>query len=1131
MIAPPSSAVSIIQTIVERAIFPDEWCAFGEADLSPHPSDQVEAEKLLSRWQQRIVMRRADHDGFDERLQQLGLDAASAMSYLTARQFPTHQSLPSWATVLEAVLRPENFAQPLLTVAQLQAWTAAELQRYELQLDATPLFPEFLHPFVSWALRKLQTEQPDLYALLSLNAIETLGRYLVAQLSQLATRTIAYEVKQRSFKGNLKGDTPELRYQYWVEQVLGTPTGLTALLLQYPVLGRFLAVAAEQTLAAITELLTRFQQDTLALTHTFGCQPECTIATLFLGLSDPHNGGRTVCLLQLSDGCKLIYKPRSLAIDCAFQNLIGWLNQTGTAPDLKPLRVLDCDQYGWVEFVPTEECASAAAIARFYERQGAHVGLMHFLCGVDFHYENFIPSGEYPVPVDLEALLTIGVHAVTDEWQQLPKYLVPPSLFSLLATSMSTYWRVGTFDQRLLAVSGINGAGDQPCHSTISVWRGLNTDRLSLKRETQPLYFQQSLPRWQGETIAVDQFLPAVVQGFVATYHTFLQHREHLLSPQSPLQAFYSVQTRVLVRDTNEYATMLAWSLAPDQLTSGAAFFVALECLSELSPTCASLLPTQAIVNEERRYLQGLDIPSFYGSPASTDVWSSQGTVYPNFATQPSFAQMQQRLAAASAEDLLWQAELLRVSLAMALNPAAAPQAATDPPLSSTWLDRPMAQLNSLNSPGLRLQGWLPWSTEFPSVAAQGSGDRAVVEDPQTKLRSHVIALGDTLADLALHHAQGTSWLSLGRVSKFSAMVSAVHHYPWHATGAAATSLLFANLAQQTPNDRYDRLARGGLKFTLAMLEHTMATGLWEDLPVSGYHGIGLPIYVLTECGRCLADEALIDRALSLALQITPEKICREVNPDILVGTAGALLTFLHLYRFRPDQRLLDRATMLATTMLNAQVSGAAAGWLVPEFDRPMMGMGHGAAGIIYALLQLYAVTGDDRLKAAALRGLAFEQENFCPQAQDWPDFRQPIGTTQFMTGWCAGAPGLGLARLGSLGILADDTSLLTDIERAIAATQKYLGTHQHHLCCGEAGRIAFLAKAARALKRPELWDIAMNSAIATVTFYEQRGYWRLLEFSERQVIPGLLDGVAGIGLVLLGMLDPQATSQAWLLA
>ncbi len=1129
MIASPSSAISVIQTLAERAIFPDEWCAFGDVELSPHLSDRAEAEKMLNRWQQRLVMRRADYDGFDERLKQLGLDADSVMAYLTPRQFPANTLLPSWATVLEAVLQPENFAHPVLTVAQLQAWTAAELQRYDRQLDATPLFPECLYPFVSWALRKLQTEQPDLYALLSLNAIETLGRYLVAQLSQLAARTIAYEVKQRSFKGNLKGDTPELRYEYWVEQVLGTPTGLTALLLQYPVLGRFLAVAAEQTLTATTELLRRFQQDTLALTHTFSCQPECTIETLFLGLSDPHNGGRTVCLLQLSDDSKLIYKPRSLAIDCAFQHLIAWLNQTGTVPDLKALQVLDRGHYGWVEFVPTEDCASAAAIARFYERQGAHVVLMHFLCGVDFHYENFIPSGEYPVPIDLEALLTIGVHAVTSEWQKLPKYLVPPSLFSLLSTSMSTYWRVGTFDQKLLAVSGINGGGDRPGHSTISVWRGLNTDRLSLKRETQPLYFQQSLPRWQGQTVAVDHFLPAVVQGFVATYRTLLQHQEYLLSPQSPLQAFYAVQTRVLVRDTNEYAAMLAWSLAPDQLTSGAAFFVALECLSELSPTCASLMPTQAMVDEERRYLQGLDIPSFYGSPASTDVWSSQGTVYPDFATQPSFTQMQQRLAAASAEDLLWQAELLRVSLAMALPPVAQPTAHET--LRPAWLDQPITQLNSLNSPWLRLQGWLPWSAEFPSVAAQESGDRVAVEDAQTKLRSHVIALGDTLADLALNHAQGASWLSLGRVSKFSAMVSAVHHYPWHATGAAGTSLLFANLAQQTGNDRYDRLARGGLKFTLAMLEHAMATGLWEDLPVSGYHGIGLPIYVLTECGRCLADEMLIDRALSLALQITPEKISREVNPDILVGTAGALLTFLHLYRFRPDQRLLDRATALATPILNAQVAGSAAGWLVPEFERPLMGMGHGAAGIIYALLQLYAVTGDDRLKAAALRGLAFEQENFCHQAQDWPDFRQPIGTTQFMTGWCAGAPGLGLARLGSLGILPDDTMLLTDIGRAIAATQKYLGTHQHHLCCGEAGRIAFLAKAGRELNRPELWEIAMKSAIATVTFYEQRGYWRLAEFSERMVIPGLLDGVAGIGLTLLGMLDPPVTSQAWLLA
>ncbi|MBD1825741.1 type 2 lantipeptide synthetase LanM [Cyanobacteria bacterium FACHB-DQ100] len=1104
MIAQPLQ-ISIARSLTEKALLPDEWSTICDTRLS---SDRQGSEQLFLRWQKRLGMRQAYLNAFEKRLQQLGLDQDSAIAFLTPRKLPANAPVPDWAIVLEAILQVDNFKQPIVSVAQLQAWTEAELQQYDINLDALPLFPQFLHPFVTWALREIQSQQPDL---LSWNAIETIGRYLVWRLSELSARTIAYEVKQHSFKGKLLGDTPELRYQYFAEQVLGNSAGLTELLLQYPVLGRLLAVATQQVASSIIELLTRFKQDIVDLAQVFGCDRTSSIAALFPGLSDSHQGGRTVCLVQVSDQTKLIYKPRSLAIDHAFYHLIDWLNQTGSTPTFKTLKILDRVEYGWTEFVATQSCDSEAAIARYYQRQGGHVALAYFLCGVDFHYENFIPCGEYPVPIDLEALLTSGVHVPAREWKHLPKYLLPSSLFSMLSTGMSTYWRSGDFDQILFAASGINGSGDRPWHTAVSAWSNINTDRLTLKRTAQPLHFDQSLPRLNDQRISVDRFLPDVVQGFAAVYRTLLQHRKYLLSEESPLQAFYSVQTRVLVRDTSDYSGLLAWSVAPDQLTSGAAFFVALESLSELSPTCASLAPTQAIVDEERQCLRWLDIPSFYGSPASIDIYSSEGTLYPAFVQQPSFQQMQQRLEDASEEDLIWQAELLRVSLAMALNLEAAPNQTSKP----AWLNQ------SLNAEWLQLNGWVPLNAAVAETEAT---------DPMLKLETHLSAIAEVLTNLALNHMEGSSWLSLGRTNN-SAMVAPVHHYPWHAAGAAGTSLLFANLARHTGNEQYARLARGGMKFTFSMLEQFSQAGLWNDLPVSGYHGIGLGIYALTETGRCLNDRSLIDQALSIALKLTPEKLLRETNPDILCGAAGGLLTLLHLHRLHPDQRLVDRAIDLATPILKSQASGAAAGWFIPEFERPLMGMGHGAAGISYALLQLYAITGDSRFKESAQRGIAFEQQNFAIEQQDWADFRQPIGHTQFMTGWCAGAPGIGLARLGSLGMLEDEAEIWIDIERAIAATQKHLGKAQHHLCCGEAGRIVFLAKAAQQLNRPELWETAIQAAVATTTFYERRGYWRLHEFSERRIIPGLLDGVAGIGLMLLWLLDPKSTSQAWMLA
>ncbi len=57
---------------------------------------------------------------------------------------------------------------------------------------------------------------------------------------------------------------------------------------------------------------------------------------------------------------------------------------------------------------------------------------------------------------------------------------------------------------------------------------------------------------------------------------------------------------------------------------------------------------------------------------------------------------------------------------------------------------------------------------------------------------------------------------------------------------------------------------------------------------------------------------------------------------------------------------------------------------------RHLTGFSHGAAGITYALLRLYAVTGQDELRRAALDGIAHETALFDPARANWPDLRLP---------------------------------------------------------------------------------------------------------------------------------------------
>src|SRR5581483_7204741 len=114
--------------------------------------------------------------------------------------------------------------------------------------------------------------------------------------------------------------------------------------------------------------------------------------------SDPCKERRNV-LFTFASGWRIIYKPRSLAFDLHFQELLGWLNQQDQ--QLPRLRLLDCGTYGWSEYREAQECASEAAMERFCKRLGAYLAVLYALSARHVQSENVIAMGEQPLLVDL----------------------------------------------------------------------------------------------------------------------------------------------------------------------------------------------------------------------------------------------------------------------------------------------------------------------------------------------------------------------------------------------------------------------------------------------------------------------------------------------------------------------------------------------------------------------------------------------------------------------------------------------------------------------------------------------------------------------------------------------------------
>ena len=135
------------------------------------------------------------------------------------------------------------------------------------------------------------------------------------------------------------------------------------------------------------------------------------------------------------------------------------------------------------------------------------------------------------------------------------------------------------------------------------------------------------------------------------------------------------------------------------------------------------------------------------------------------------------------------------------------------------------------------------------------------------------------------------------------------------------------------------------------------------------------------------------------------------------------------------------------------------------------------------------------------------------------------------MTGWCSGAPGIGLARLGGLRQL-DTPDARRDIENAIATTLACPVQTSDHLCCGNVGRVDLLIEASRRLGRPELFAEAQRRVAWLVERAERVGHYALNATPSGTAFrPGLFQGTAGIGYQLLRLASPDAVPSVLLWA
>jgi len=1061
------------------------------------PGEAIMQNRRLEEWQQavapdnpKLFLKRLTFDGISQdRLHRILGDVS----------YKDDSQLPGWTSVFKDLLE-------FLTVDSSPLTPEEMLYLYGSTNDNKLPFLHLITPFVRFAVNKLAEKCGDQLAeRFSDGAVHQLHQQLAAILFRYTGQTFLLEFKvfkasavspfSRVFQLFLPSGNPGTDfYHQFVEKISGD--GWRGFFSEYCALARIIVNLITYWVQNTFQLIKRLDADYVNITNYFtkGISPG-KVTGISGSVSDSHSHGKSVHILEFESGFKIVYKPKNLELEQAWSVFTGWINETGFQPDLKPLDVMHRGEYGWVGFMRAAACANEHEISGYYRRTGALTGIIYLLHGNDFHNENLIASGEYPVLIDLESVMHHEGKASFDDNQENARLQVTSMFsYSVLRTGLLPGWIPGR-NGFIFDLSGIGAVDQVETPYTWLKWEHINTDLMDAKQEPVNLSNDSNMPAPAGTAHSQLNYADEITEGFTLVYRHLMKYRH-----QAPLHLFKGKELRYIFRATRVYGLIDKVMLGPRFMRSGIDRSIRLELLARAFLSEGSSSDYWNIFKSEVRQMEDNDFPIFWTVSDNTFLKDQHGTLVQNFTDGVVYDRVTHRLQELNEQDLSLQLRFIRASL---------------------YFKEALHTGNNYNETNSAEVSGLP---EAPD---------------KERLTSLFFEIGRQLKAEAIFSENGTcSWITAGIIpgsDRYRLEPMSVYLYD----GIAGVALFLAALGTLTNNSEITGLRDSVLKTLLGEINILLKyPGVVRLQPIGIAAGIPSLIYTLIKVSDVMTDPTLLTVADSLAELITPSMIGRDRSFDIISGSSGCLLAMLALNRATGHQGALQTAESCAAHLLQNAVEnpGGSIGWRNPAGEM-LTGFAHGQSGIAYAMIQLYEFTGNELYREMALSAIQYENSLFSEKHQNWPDLRKSMYNDnkfpekispenaeelQFMDAWCHGASGIGLAhRLISRSARLPDAGKYSDA--ALTATLK-AGIYGHdHLCCGNLGRIDILLHAALKYQDKDLLNKACLMAGAVIQRSETRQKFSLISDAIPGFYhPGFFQGMSGVGYALLRLAYPD---------
>ena len=842
-----------------------------------------------------------------------------------------------------------------------------------------------------------------------------------------------------------------------------------------PILLRLIATITRQWIDSSRELIVRLNADIDSVCREL--LPACdnpTIVRVESDVADPHNGGRSVQIVSFLDGSQILYKPKDLRVDVAWQNLIERLNRATAPVQLRAVRAIARDGYGWTEFIRHSGCANQKGCQEFFRRAGAWLALFHCFAAADMHQENIIAAGDHPVPIDLE---TIFHSMIEDHEAADPEAEAAEAAKQKLANSVMMVGLLPTYgrspENKIFAIGGMTADWSV---STRITWLHINTDEMRPTRTKQIDASNTNLPHVDGVYAKFADHIDDFITGF-ENYARFLLSYMERGKQDTLFEGFAGASVRKVIRPTRFYHMLLQrlknhQTMDDGVVWSSQADFIAR--LADWETDTDSLWPLQ---RAERSALISLNVPHFLSASDTNEIRDATG-VSLSARSPAGLDRARARLHDFSEQEIGWQIEVIKQNTS-----------------SLSRSDRPKTEAVILdpNTPAVAKEDYI---AEANRIAKE-------------------------LADYAIRRGTGAAWIGLdwlGDADVFQLVCLGPDLY----NGNSGIGAFLAAHAAVTGCSPSGELALAAIAQVRNNLKSRNAAHIARSLGIGAGTGLGSIVYALTIISKLLQNRDLLVDAHAVTELFTDDLIAADKQLDVIGGSAGAVLCLLRLYRDGNSEYVLNRALKCGEHLLNQSRMGekGSRSWSSQAFSQQALnGMSHGAAGFSYALASLSAVTGQERFSNAALECIAFENSSYDEDHHNWPDMRtgeEPSWTCQ----WCHGAPGIGLARVATARQGQIDRNLMTsDIQKAVEGTTNGWPGLVDTLCCGTLGSIELLREAGVTLRRRDLNELASRRLSAVLQNAKSAGDYRW-NSGNRRFNLGLFRGLAGVGYACLRQVD-----------